>query len=119
MDLTQTDSHTPCVNSWRDKIKGLDDNMHCIVEALANKEEFFVIRAQDVSAPAIIKFWIKAQHRLQASLDAGLSLDMAVKALESYYFLDADYRDLLTPKQAKALAIAEGMEKFEGRRLAD
>lgn len=98
MDLTQTESHTPSTEQT----------------ALQ-----FTLKPQDISSPVVIKFWIMAQKRIAASFAAGLTLDQSVKALETYYFMELVSNSPLTPKQAKALAIAEGMEKFEGRRLAD
>lgn len=101
----QTESHTDVQET------------DCYGKAIANGEAVFCLRAQDGTAYLAVRFWIKAQIKVQEFMAAGLTLEKAVKAVEEYYYLKPIHTQ--SDKQADALTIAEHMEQFSNRKLAD
>ena len=103
----QTDSSTPG-----------ETDRSCFQKARANGEETFSLRSQDITAPLVIDFWVKVNQKVRAHLRCGLTLEAAVAAVRSHYFMEPEV-DANDKKLARACAIAGKMEKWMNRRLAD
>lgn len=105
----QTESNTPATP---------DTDLSCFEKARANGESTFTLRAQDITAPLVVDFWIAVQDKMKAFLSTGLSLEAAEKATRAYYFLDRPVVNT-DRKLTQACALAGAMGKWPNRRLAD
>lgn len=84
----------------------------------STKATTFTLVSKDASAPAVIKMWVKMNQRIRQYMQGGATLLEAVRQTELYYNLDwMDQPD--DPKLLSALEIANEMEQYPARRLAD
>lgn len=96
----------------------IDKDYACFVKATAKGEPTFTIRAQDVTAPLVIDFWIKVVQKVREHVKAGLTPEQAVKTVRAYYFLEPHVL-LEDAKLAEACELAGKMENWKHRRLPD
>jgi hypothetical protein len=109
---TQTDTHTPTALTE-------DPDFGCFAKAKFQHEATFTLRAQDVTAPLTVLFWIKAQLKMREFMAGGLTMTEAVTAVWEYYFLDSVNVPASEAKLCQAGQIAEAMAQHPNRKLAD
>ena len=79
----------------------------------------FVLKAQDITAPIVVRFWVRVQEKLRLFMDAGLTMEEAASQVEKYYFLET-IEPTGDRKIAGALAIANEMDAWPGvKKVAD
>jgi len=96
----------------------IDVDRACFEKAKMNGEETFTLRAQDITAPLCIDFWVKVQQRMRGYLTQGFTLAQAEEAVRGFYFLTPEVEEGDT-KLSQACAMAGRMERWPNRKLAD
>lgn len=85
-------------------------------------EKCFTLRSQDLCAAPLVSLWADAQRFIAAGLEAGQDLGVLCREVEARLkrvFLDVPADGRWADKIESAYQIAEQMEAYPGKKLAD
>lgn len=81
----------------------------------------FLLKAQDITAPLIVTYWVTVQQRMQMLMDAGSTMAEALEAIRIADMVPslAIMPAVMPDKLGSALSIAKEMQNWPNRKLAD
>jgi len=85
-------------------------------EKAADDEPIFTLRAQDISAPTVVRFWVAVQECLRRGTELGCSPEEMLKAIEGGIQAQYPLEQHQNSKLGEALATAEWMERWPRRK---
>lgn len=101
----------------------VDRDAECFRKAKANGEPTFTLRAQDVTAPAVVDLWAHMQIWLHRQIALGFTLEESLKVIEkrcSAVFQDVPDTGIYQGNIAHAIGVALTMDEYKGpKKIAD
>lgn len=102
----------------------VDRDAECFRKAKEKGEPTFTLRAQDVTAPAVVNLWACMQVWLHRQRQLGFTLEESLKVIERR--CGAVFQDVATPASAypenvsHAIGVALTMNAYQGpKKIAD
>lgn len=100
-----------------------DRDGQCFLKAKEKGEPTFTLRAQDVTAPAVVDLWARMQIWLQRQMQLGFTVEESLRVIEercSEVFQDVPETEGYPENIAHAIGVALTMDAYTGpKKIAD
>lgn len=123
MEDVQTESNTPDTLA---KVPDPDPDYGCFVKAKEKGEPTFTLRAQDVTAPVLVRAWALIQIHVGIDVDNGFTVEAAVQRIEELLGIALSLPDGVeaeqlanNPKIEQAMVTAQAMQQWPNRKVPD